>query len=42
MAVGVAVGFSSDEDESPGPLHMNVFAEPPGFAVSVTVPPLQM
>jgi hypothetical protein len=42
VTVGVAVGFCAIDDERFGPLHEYVLVLPPGFAVNVTVPPLQI
>jgi hypothetical protein len=39
VTVGVAVGLASVEEERFGPLHEYTVVLPPGFAVSVTVPP---
>ncbi len=39
VTVGVAVGFCAVVDDKLAPLHVDVVAQPPGFAVNVTVPP---
>ena len=42
VTLGVAVGFATVVDDKDGPLHAYVAVLPPGLAVSVTVPPLQI
>jgi hypothetical protein len=42
VTVGVAVGLATTAEDRLGPLHEYVFALPPGFAVSATVPPLHI
>jgi hypothetical protein len=42
VTVGVAVGLAAVDEDRLGPLHAYVFALPPGFAVSATVPPLHI
>jgi hypothetical protein len=42
VIVGVAVGLATTAEDRSGPLHEYVFALPPGFAVSATVPPLHI
>jgi hypothetical protein len=42
VAVGVAVGFATVAEDRFDPLHVYLVVLPPGFAVSVTVPLLQI
>ena len=42
VTVGVAVGLATVVDDNDGPLHEYVVVLPPGLAVNVTVPPLQI